>query len=77
MTREKLQGFHDCIYHAYQERLSGDRNVLFRMKELWNHMLFSFEDAASYGKKIRKVQKAGEYEAIVGRLFAECDLRTF
>lgn len=77
MTREKLQGFHDCIYHAYQERLSGDRNVLFRMKELWNHMLFSFEDTASYGKKVRKVQKTGEYEAIVEGLFAECDIRTF
>lgn len=75
MTKEQLRDFHDHIYHAYQERLSGERNVLFRMKELWNHMLSSFADAASYGKKIKKVQRIREYESIVQNLFAECSLK--
>lgn len=32
--RKKLRQFHDRLYRDYQEYLSGERNVLFRMKEL-------------------------------------------
>lgn len=77
MTAGQLRKFHDLLYTAYQERLSGDRNVLFRMKEIWAHMLFSFAEAEPYGKKIRKSQSCREYEIIVDRLFRECPLRGF
>ena len=31
----QLQAFHDEIYMEYQKVMSGDQNVLFKMKELW------------------------------------------
>lgn len=72
--KETLRGFHDKIYGDYQELLSGDRNVLFRMKELWSYMAPGFTNHEKYAKKIKKAQNCREYEAIVNSLFAEQEL---
>lgn len=69
-----LRKFHDKIYHDYQELLYGDRNVLFRMKELWTYLCPLFTNYETYAKKIKKAQKCGEYEAIISSLFAEQEL---
>ncbi len=54
--KKKLRAFHDCIYSQYQEILSGERNVLFRMKELWNYMAPEFSNYEKPAKKIKKSQ---------------------
>ena len=69
---EELRRFHDLLVERYYERMSDDRNVLFKMKELWSYLIYSFEDAEKYGKKIRKAQKLEDYREAVRRLFAEC-----
>ena len=51
--------------------ISGEKNVLFKMKEMWFYMMNLFPDAARAGKKIRKAQHFGEYEAAVSELFRE------
>ena len=33
--KEEIRKFHDIVYHTYCQEVSGDRNVLFKMKELW------------------------------------------
>lgn len=76
MEKGILRSFHDEIYQEYKELLSGDRNVLFRMKELWNYMIVSFANCEKYAKKIKKAQKCSEYEAVISSLFAEQDLKT-
>lgn len=70
-----IRGFHDRIYNDYRQVMSGDTNTLFKMKELWNYMQFLFEDKEKYIKKIRKAQKAAEYESAVNLLFANCPLK--
>lgn len=72
--KEMLRGFHDKIYGDYQELLSGERNVLFRMKELWNYMAPTFTQYEKYAKKIKKSQHLREYEAAVDSLFREQEL---
>lgn len=62
--------FHNQILGEYQKALSGDRNVLFKMKELWVYFLPLFRDAEKEGKKIRKAQKVAEYQSIAEGLFA-------
>ncbi|MGN0144988.1 MAG: tRNA dihydrouridine synthase, partial [Clostridium sp.] len=63
--KELLKSFHDSVYRGYTEILSGDRNVLFKMKEFWFYMIHMFEDNDKYAKKIRKVKSAREYESII------------
>ena len=69
-----LRQFHDCLLEEYKELLSGERNVLFRMKELWSYMAVSFTNYEKYAKKIKKSQHLSDYQAAVSSLFAEQDL---
>ena len=48
----------------------GDRNLLFRMKELWNYMGALFPEGAKYLKKIKKAERLADYLAAVDGLFA-------
>lgn len=69
--KELYRRFHDRIYREYQELLSGERNVLFKMKEIWSYMIQSFSDYEAYAKNIRKSETLREYEAAVHALFRE------
>ena len=54
--------------------MSGDKNVLFKMKELWFYMGNLFTDNQKYLKKIKKSQHLDEYQAIVAEMFQVCSL---
>ena len=65
MKKEELKIFHDRIFHDYAQIMSGEKNTLFKMKELWNYFQFLFEDSEKHLKKIRKAKNFGEYKSAV------------
>lgn len=69
-----LREFHDQVYTGYKGVLFGDKNVLFKMKALWQYMILLFSDAARYAKLIRKSERLYDYEEAISRLFRERDL---
>ena len=69
-----LKDFHDKIYNDYKEILFGDRNVLFKMKELWFYMISVFSNNAKYAKKIKKSERLHDYEEAVSSLFREQEI---
>lgn len=71
VNKDVLRKFHDVLYQEYQEEMSGERNVLFKMKEAWFYMSHMFTNHEKYLKKIRKCQRLTTYEEIVNRLFSE------
>lgn len=73
--KEILLSFHNMILEEYIKISSGERNVLFKMKELWFYMLAMFENVEKIGKKIKKTERLKEYEAIINMLFTAYDLR--
>ncbi|AKA67733.1 tRNA dihydrouridine synthase [Clostridium scatologenes] len=72
--KKLLKDFHDKIYEDYKEVLLGDKNVLFRMKELWFYMLPRFSNNEKYAKKIRKSERLYDYDAAVFSLFRDQDI---
>lgn len=64
-----LYAFHQEILEEYIRISSGDRNVLFKMKELWFFMINLFEGADKIGKKIKKVETLRNYQKLVDELF--------
>ncbi|MDR0923709.1 MAG: tRNA-dihydrouridine synthase family protein [Hungatella sp.] len=75
MEKRQLKAFHDVVLKGYEEIISGDRNVLFKMKELWAYMIQMFDGGEKHGKKIRKSQHLADYRAVVDSLFGELDLK--
>lgn len=74
LEKEQLKAFHDEVYQGYQRVMSGERNPLFRMKELWFYMGTLFTDSDKYLKKIKKAERFCDYEAAVLGLFREQEL---
>lgn len=69
----KLYAFHEEIYSEYQKILSGDRNVLFKMKEFWSYLIYSFPNMEKQLKKLHKTKNCAEYESWVRILFQGID----
>lgn len=74
VDRQKIKEFHDAVYKGYRQILSGDRNVLFKMKEVWFYMIRLFAESDKYAKKIRKTDRLQEYESIVTKIFSELEI---
>lgn len=74
LDKKLLKDFHDRIYEDYKKDLSGDRNVLFKMKEMWFYMSQIFSNNEKYAKKIRKSERLVDYDIAVASLFREQDI---
>lgn len=64
-----IRQFHDELLDCYTEAFSGDKPVLFKMKELWGYLLPLYPNSEIYAKKIRKVERIQEYKIITTQLF--------
>lgn len=73
VSKKVFKEFHDKVYSDYRQVISGDRNVLFKMKEIWVFMIDSFIDHGKHLKKIKKSERLQDYEAAVASLFLEQD----
>ncbi len=74
VTKETFREFHQEILDGYCQIMSGDRNVLFKMKELWFYMIRLFPDGEDFAKKIRKSSTVAEYRLWTERLLAEREI---
>lgn len=74
VTEEAFRRFHQEILDGYCRIMSGDRNVLFKMKELWFYMIHLFSGGEYFEKKIKKSSTVAEYRLWVERLINECPI---
>ena len=54
---DRLEKFHRLLCDGYTHVMSGDRPVLFKMKELWGFLIHSCPEEEKLMKKIRKAQR--------------------
>jgi len=65
---DTIKAFHDEILDGYVKIMSGDRNTLFKMKEIWGYLGELFEDCEKQLKKIKKANRVVEYQSAVNEL---------
>ena len=65
---ERFRDFHDSLLNGYIGYLSGDRDVLFKMKELWSYWIRQFPGEEKLFKQIKKSNNLNEYNIIVNKL---------
>lgn len=69
-----LRRFHDRLIGDFTDLGIGERNVLYRMKEIWFYMVHMFPDSARFAKAINKSQHMSDYLSAVDALFAGREL---
>ncbi len=72
----RFKEFHDALVQQYQKIIGDDRNVLFKMKDLWNFMLQGRPDGPALAKEIRKAQRMPEYKAAVRQVMRRMQMET-
>ena len=77
LDKVSLRKFHDQLYEGYCHVLSGDKTILFKMKELWGFLAPIFTNYEKYAKRIKKSEKCKVYETVIEELFAEQELTTY
>ncbi len=66
---ERLRSFHNQVLKDYMDLSFGDKNVLFKMKELWVYMGRLFPESEKLLKKIKKATDVKAYEQAVDEIF--------
>jgi len=61
--------FHDELFSSYSNYLSGDRNLMFKMKEYWKFWGSNFPENRKQVKKIQKSQNIFSYKNAVEKFF--------
>ena len=74
--KDRLQSFLSDICDRYLIEMSGgERNTLYKLKEIWVYLGALFADAEKYVKKIKKANRLAEYESAMQALFDNCEMR--
>ena len=63
--KDRFKVFHDRLRNDYMTQMSGDMNVLYKMKELWFYMIMLFPEQEKVLKKIKKARKLAEYDEAI------------
>ena len=74
LTKETLLSLHDDVFFGYQEYISGDINVLYKMKEWWCYLGESYTHSKSSEKLLKKIMKSKsltEYHALAKQIIIE------
>ena len=71
-----MQSFLTDICDRYLAEMSGgERNTLYKLKEIWVYLGALFTDADKYVKKIKKANRLAEYESAMLALFDNCEMK--
>ena len=65
---DMFRAFHDELVEGYMEYLSGERDVLFKMKELWGYWSAQFPGQEKLLKQIKKANTLTEYRPFVNAM---------
>ncbi len=66
---DKIYQFMTDLEQAYEEYMSGEVPVLFKMKEMWTYLQASFPEGEQWFRKIKKMKKLSEYKKFMREKF--------
>lgn len=74
MTRGQLEGFLDELFGGYRGIIPEDKNILYRLLEVWTYLARSFPEGDKLLKKIRKSKSLAEYRSVVTAAVSEWEM---
>ncbi len=74
ITKEELKEYHDKLYAGYLADFGAEKDVLFKIKEMWFYMGDRFKDSDKMLKKLYKAKKPEEYKALLKEVWLMLEL---
>lgn len=69
ITKEELKQYHDSLYAGYLADLGAEKDVLYKMKEMWFYLGTSFMNTDKVIKRIHKAKHPEEYKAVIKEIW--------
>ena len=69
LTKNTLKDFHDELFFKYTALYESENNAMFRMKELWSHMISLFDNSDKLIKNINKCKNPKNFSSITDDVF--------
>lgn len=70
INKRRLLDFHKDLIAGYRLEMNNDRDVLFRMKELWTYLSKSFPEVPDLYKKLSRITDMDDYLLAVKHLLS-------
>jgi len=64
-----LKEFHDEIYYLYRDKLSGNIQILSKVKPFWEYLSKTFDESHKVHKLIKKASNIDKYETATNQIF--------
>ena len=64
-----MKSFMNCLKDAYSAELSGERDVLFKLKEIWGYIGPTLSGFDKELKAVKKSKTISEYDLVTDRIF--------
>lgn len=74
IERKVYECFHEELFHGYLETIHGEKNAIFKMKEIWGYLRNSFDVTEEAVKPIRMASDKVTYEKAVDDFFRHAQL---
>lgn len=68
LDKNIFKAFNHELIDGYDQIMPGEKNTLFKLKELWTYMISSFDNDKKLLKSIKKCNSLKEYECIIDSL---------
>lgn len=69
--KQILKEFHDLYYQSYAEYLSGENQLLQKMKPFWEYFSFHFQNSRKVYKQVKKSVNLKKYDSAVAFAFQQ------
>ena len=66
---QELRDYHDALYRGYLNDLGNEKDVFYKMKELWFYLGRNFEEGEKAVRLIQKASKPETYKDAVREIF--------
>lgn len=69
VSAQELRLYHDALYAGYLKDLGNEKDVFYKMKELWFYLGRNFEEGEKAVRTIQKASKPEAYQDAVNEIF--------
>lgn len=74
ITKDQIRTFNYRMLEEYGKVLSGDKFILYKMKEIWVYMIHMFTNGEKYSKKMKKSERITDFKIALELLLNEQEI---